>query len=64
VSRLPNEPSVGAPVPPGFSCGRAGRLAAAPAGSAAGDTFYGCEEVDYTPAYPLTLRLLATLFLD
>ncbi|HEU4582290.1 MAG TPA: TonB-dependent receptor plug domain-containing protein [Polyangiaceae bacterium] len=64
VSRLPNEPLVGAAVPPGFSCGRAGRLAAAPDGSAPGDTFYGCEEVDYTPAYPLTLRVMATIFLD
>jgi hypothetical protein len=26
--------------------------------------FGGCEDVDYTPAYPLTVRLMATLFLD
>jgi outer membrane receptor protein involved in Fe transport len=64
VSRLPNEPLVGATVPPGFNCGHAGRLAAAPDGSPAGDTFYGCEEVDYTPAYPLTARVMATIFLD
>ena len=64
VSRLPNEPTVGAAVPPGFNCGRAGRLAAAPDGSAPGDTFYGCEEVDYTPAYPITARVMATIFLD
>jgi len=51
-------------VPPGFNCGRAGRLAAAPDGSAPGDTFYGCEEVDYTPAYPITARVMATIFLD
>jgi outer membrane receptor protein involved in Fe transport len=64
VSRLPNEPTVGAAVPPGFNCGRAGRLAAAADGSAPGDTFYGCEEVDYTPAYPITARVMATIFLD
>jgi hypothetical protein len=50
-------------VPAGFGCGRVGRLAAPPDGSAP-DTFGGCEEVDYTPAYPLTLRVLATLYLD
>jgi hypothetical protein len=50
-------------VPAGFDCGRVGRLGPAPEGSAPG-TFAGCEEVDYTPAYPLTLRLLATLYLD
>jgi hypothetical protein len=64
VSRLPSEPVVGAAVPPGFTCGRAGRLAAAPDGNPPADTFYGCEEVNYTPAYPLTLRVMATVFLD
>jgi outer membrane receptor protein involved in Fe transport len=63
VSRLPGEPAVGAPVPAGFSCGSNARLAPAPAGSPAGG-FYGCEDVNYTPAYPLTLRVMATLFLD
>ncbi|HVZ73351.1 MAG TPA: TonB-dependent receptor [Polyangia bacterium] len=63
VSRLPGEPAVGAPVPAGFSCGHNARLASAPSGGVAGG-FYGCEDVDYTPAYPLTLRLLATLYLD
>jgi hypothetical protein len=63
VSRLPTEPGIGAPVPAGFSCGRSGRLAPAP-GGAAGGSFYGCEDVDYTPAYPITVRLMATLFLD
>jgi hypothetical protein len=24
---------------------------------------FGCEDVDYTPAYPLTIRLMATLYL-
>jgi hypothetical protein len=63
VSRLPGEPLPGGAVPPGFRCGPRGRLAPAPAGAAAG-SFGGCEDVDYTPAYPLTLRLLATLYLD
>jgi hypothetical protein len=63
VSRLPGEPAVGAPVPAGFSCGSNARLAPAPSGSPAG-SFNGCEDVNYTPAYPLTLRVMATLFLD
>jgi len=63
VSRLRTEPAVGAAVPAGFSCGSNARLAPAPAGSPAGG-FYGCEDVNYTPAYPLTLRVMATLFLD
>jgi outer membrane receptor protein involved in Fe transport len=60
TSRLPNEPAVGTPIPTGFSCGRSGRLAP----GAASGIFYGCQDVDYTPAYPLTLRLFVTLFLD
>jgi hypothetical protein len=59
VSRLPTEPMPGDALPSGFSCGRSARLAEAPAGR-----FGGCEDVDYTPAYPLTLRLTATLYLD
>jgi TonB family protein len=62
VSRLRTEPGVGAPIPAGFSCGGNARLAPAPDGSAG--RFYGCEDVNYTPAYPLTVRLLATLYLD
>jgi TonB family protein len=64
VSRLRTEPAIGAPVPAGFSCGSSGRLAPAPDGSPAAGRFYGCEDVNYTPAYPLTVRLMATLFLD
>ncbi len=64
VSRLRTEPGVGSAVPAGFSCGSKGRLAPAPDGSAGGGRFYGCEDVDYTPAYPITIRLMATLFLD
>jgi hypothetical protein len=59
TSRLPSEPSIGAAVPAGFSCGKSGRVVSAPGGG-----FGGCEDVDYTPAYPLTVRLMATLFLD
>ena len=59
VSRLPGEPVVNSPVPAGTSCGKSGRLV-----STANGSFAGCENVDYTPAYPLTVRLMATLFLD
>jgi TonB family protein len=64
VGRLRNEPTVGAPVPTGFSCGSNGRLAATPDGSAPNGRFYGCEDVHFTPAYPLTARVMATVFLD
>ncbi|HEX7500797.1 MAG TPA: TonB-dependent receptor, partial [Polyangia bacterium] len=59
VSRLPGEPVVGSPVPAGFSCGKSSRLVSTSSGG-----FGGCEDVDYTPAYPLTVRLMATLYLD
>ena len=26
--------------------------------------FTGCEDVHFTPQYPLTLRVMATVFLD
>jgi outer membrane receptor protein involved in Fe transport len=64
VSRLPSEPAVGGPVPIGFSCGKNGRLASAPSGAPANGRFFGCEDVNYTPAYPLTARVMATIFLD
>jgi hypothetical protein len=61
VSRLATEPAVGTPlnrVPPGV-CGSNGRVAvSATAGSG------GCEGVDFTPAYPFTVRVMTTLFLD
>ena len=63
VGRLPGEPAIGAPVPPGFSCGSNARLAS-PEGGGADGSFHGCEDINYTPAYPLTLRVMATLFLD
>ena len=64
VSRLRSEPGVGQPVPAGTSCGSKGRLAPNPSTGAADGRFWGCEDVDYTPAYPITLRVMATLFLD
>jgi TonB family protein len=64
VSRLPTEPGIGQPLPANFGCGSKGRLASNPATGALDGAFWGCEEVDYTPAYPLTLRILATVFLD
>jgi outer membrane receptor protein involved in Fe transport len=60
VSRLRTEPGVGAPLPVGFSCGSNARLASGPVAG----RFYGCEDINYTPAYPLTIRLMATLYLD
>jgi outer membrane receptor protein involved in Fe transport len=64
VSRLPGEPARGSNVPTGFACGKQGRLAANPTTGALDGRFWGCEDVDYTPAYPITLRVMATLFLD
>jgi TonB family protein len=63
TSRLRTEPAIGSPIPAGFTCGSKGRLARGPNGSAP-TTFQGCEDVDFTPAYPLTARILATLYLD
>ncbi|MEO8453354.1 MAG: TonB family protein [Gemmatimonadota bacterium] len=64
VSRLRTEPAVGAPAPDGFRCGASGRLAPAPNGSPVNGRFFGCEDVNYTPAYPFSVRLMATLYLD
>jgi TonB family protein len=69
VSRLRTDPAVGTPVPIGY-CGTNGRVVNTPGGyvpSSAGTTtvpFFGCEGVNFTPAYPFTVRLMATLFLD
>ena len=64
VSRLAGEPAVGAAVPAGFGCGNNARLASAPDGSPSNGAFYGCQDVNFTSAYPLTLRVMATLYLD
>jgi TonB family protein len=63
VGRLATEPAVGAAIPAGYSCGKEGRLAPAPAGGPSG-AFAGCEDIHFTPAYPFSIRLMATLFLD
>ena len=60
VSRLANDPMTSEPVPPGFSCGPNARLA--PVG--ASGRFGGCEDVAFTPANPLSVRLMASVFLD
>ncbi len=64
VSRLRTEPAIGSTVPGGFSCGSNGRLAANPNGGAAGGRFYGCEDVNFTPAYPFSARIMGTFYLD
>jgi TonB family protein len=60
TGRLRTEPAIGAPVPAGFTCGSAGKLAA----SDVPGRFNGCEDVHFTPQYPLTLRVMATVYLD
>jgi TonB family protein len=64
VSRLRSEPAVGQPLPAGFTCGSNGRLAPNPSTSTKDGRFWGCEGVDFTPAYPLTARVMATIFID
>jgi hypothetical protein len=64
VSRLRTEPGMGQPIPAGSSCGSGGRPAPNPSSGVSDGRFWGCEDVDFTPAYPLTLRVMATLFLD
>ena len=60
TGRMRTEPALGAPVPAGFNCGSNGRLTdGAPAGR-----FAGCDDVHFTPQYPLTLRVMATVYLD
>ena len=60
TGRLRTEPALGAPIPVGFNCGSGGKLAT---GGAPG-SFQGCEDVHFTPQYPLTLRVMATVYLD
>ncbi len=59
VSRLRTDPAVGTRGLPSNFCGNDGRLVTDAAGG-----FAGCEGVSFTPAYPFTARLMATLFLD
>jgi hypothetical protein len=69
ISRLRNDPPLGTPVsqlPSGFSCGANGRIVDTAGRPVTSSTvrFGGCEGVDFTPAYPFTARLMATLYLD
>ena len=64
ISRLRSEPGIGQAVPAGFTCGSKGRLAPNPTTGVSDGHFWGCEDIDFTPAYPITLRVMATLFLD
>jgi len=60
VSRLRTDPAIGAPIPSGFSCGPNARLASGPVAG----RFYGCEGLDFTPAYPFSARVTGTFFFD
>lgn len=62
VSRLRTDPAVGTPLSklPSNFCGSNGRVATDPATGG----FGGCEGVNFTPAYPFTARLMATLYID
>jgi outer membrane receptor protein involved in Fe transport len=64
VSRLRTEPGIGQPVPSGFACGSKARLAPNPGTGTADGRFWGCEDVDFTPAYPISARVMATIFID
>jgi hypothetical protein len=60
VSRLRTDPAIGAPIPSGFSCGPNARLAPGPVAG----RFYGCEGLDFTPAYPFSARITGTFYFD
>jgi outer membrane receptor protein involved in Fe transport len=57
TSRLRNEPALGAP-PPAGTCTHGSRSVLD------GNAFAGCEDVNFTPGLPLTMRLMTTLYLD
>lgn len=57
TSRLRNEPALGAP-PPAGTCSNGSRTVLD------GNNFAGCEDVNFTPGLPLTMRLMTTLYLD
>lgn len=57
TSRLPSEPSTSAPALTG-ACGGGSRVVSN------GGSFGGCEDVNFTPGYPLTLRVMTTFYLD
>ncbi len=57
TSRMRSEPSTNAPAPPG-TCGGGSRLVTN------GANFGGCEDVNFTPGYPFTVRVMTTFYLD
>jgi outer membrane receptor protein involved in Fe transport len=62
VTRLRTDPPVGTPItnlPPSL-CGSNARVVT----DKATQGFGGCEGVSFTPAYPLSARVLATFYLD
>jgi hypothetical protein len=59
VSRLRTDPALGTKGLSSNFCGSNGRLALDASGG-----FAGCEGVNFTPAYPFSARLMATLYLD
>jgi TonB family protein len=58
TSRLRTEPSTNAPAPPG-TCSNGSRTVTSATGN-----FGGCEDINFTPGYPFTLRLMTTLYLN
>jgi TonB family protein len=58
TSRLRSEPSTSAPAPAG-TCKNGSRQVTQDNGN-----FGGCEDVNFSPGYPFTLRLMTTLYLD
>jgi TonB family protein len=70
ISRLRTDPPIGSSATslPASYCGSNGRLVdtnGTPVGAAGyNGRFGGCEGVDFTPAYPFTARVMATVFLD
>ncbi len=58
TSRLRGEPPTSAP-PPAGACGNGSRVSTSDNGN-----FAGCEDINLTPGYPFTARLMTTVFLD
>ncbi|MDB4990875.1 MAG: hypothetical protein JWN04_6053 [Myxococcaceae bacterium] len=64
VSRLRSDPKLGTPVAANL-CGNSGYVAGQRTRNPQTTVpFTGCEGVDYTPAYPITARVLATIYID
>ena len=64
VSRLRTDPKLGTQVAANI-CGDSGYVSGQRTRSPQSTVpFTGCEGVDYTPAYPITARVLATIYID